>query len=451
MTTNRFEQIPEEWLRRREGLGIWEGRSKAVAVGTGASDTSRRWDWDPQTSVGANAISALRRAMDDAGVTGDQVDGLIVVPDTTTGRFAWPPAWPEDRDVPGDMAAAFEMLDDPRVGMAGLSTEWIIKNMPELTNVEFAAHIPSDTAPALIGAVEAVVRGLTKVCLVVKGWHNLAGRYYVGQGAANGDTIATREKWSTGWGTVGVYQEATRFQRYLWKYGKRKEMFANFVVNSKRNGLNFPEGFFAQNRPEDIVTREDYLGARWLAKPANLYDADIPICAAAAFLFTTPERAKDMKQKPVYVLGHTSTQPPARSLQHTLEEEEAAAASSGRKLLEAAGISVSDYSFENMYDGYGMFHAIHVEGLGYAGIKQGDFLDFVENEDITNEGPHPISPSGGNIGSGRTRFWLHMDTMQQLQGRAGARQMTGVKPEIGVDGANFPQNFHGLVWGANPD
>jgi len=29
--------------------------------------------------------------------------------------------------------------------------------------------------------------------------------------------------------------------------------------------------------------------------------------------------------------------------------------------------------------------------------------------------------------------------------------MTGVKPEIGVDGANFPQNFHGLVWGANPD
>ena len=169
MTTNRFEQIPEEWLRRREGLGIWEGRSKAVAVGTGASDTSRRWDWDPQTSVGANAISALRRAMDDAGVTGDQVDGLIVVPDTTTGRFAWPPAWPEDRDVPGDMAAAFEMVDDPRVGMAGLSTEWIIKNMPELTNVEFAAHIPSDTAPALIGAVEAVVRGLTKVCLVVKG------------------------------------------------------------------------------------------------------------------------------------------------------------------------------------------------------------------------------------------------------------------------------------------
>ena len=132
-------------------------------------------------------------------------------------------------------------------------------------------------------------------------------------------------------------------------------------------------------------------------------------------------------------------------------EEEAAAATTGRKLPEAAGITARDYSFENMYDGYGMFHLIHVEGLGYAGIKQGDGLDFFEDADISVEGPHPISPSGGNIGSGRPRFWLHVDSIQQLQGRAGKRQITGVKPEIGVDGANLPYNFHGLVWGANPD
>ena len=446
--TLQFQTLPEEWLRRREGLGVWEGKGKVAAVGVGVAPTARRWDWDTQTSVGANSILALRKAMEDAGVTPDQVDGLVVVPDTTTGRFDWPPVWPEGRDIAAEMAAVFKPTDDPRDGMARLSVEWILQNMPELTNVKFTAHVPTDTAPALIGAIEAINHGQAQVCLVLKGWHNLGGRYYVGQGAARGDTIATREKWSTGWGTVGVYQEATRFQRYLWKYGKRKEMFANFVVNSKRNGLNFPEGFFAQNRPYDVVTREDYLAARWLAKPANLYDADMPICGAAAFLFTTAERARDMKQKPVYVLGHTSTQPAARSLLHTLEEEEAAAASTGRKLPEAAGITAKDYSFENMYDGYGMFHLIHIEGLGYAGLKQGDGLDLFEYGDISVEGPHPVSPSGGNIGSGRTRFWLHLDSIQQLQGRAGKRQIKN--PEIGVDGANFPQNFHGLVWGATP-
>ena len=104
-----------------------------------------------------------------------------------------------------------------------------------------------------------------------------------------------------------MYPQATRFQRYLHKYGQQKEKMANFVVNSKKNGLNFPEGFFAQNRPGDVVSREDYLNARWLAKPANLYDADMPIMCVSSFLLTTPERAADMKQKPVYILGHAQS------------------------------------------------------------------------------------------------------------------------------------------------
>lgn len=448
--TAQVETPPADWYRTREGLGVWEGKGKVAAVGVGVSPTARRWDHDPQTSIGALSIIAIQRAMEDAGVSPDQVDGLVLVPDTTTGRFDWPQPWPEGRDIPAEMAAAFKPTDDPRDGIAQLSAEWILQNMPELSNLNFVMYVPGDAAPALIAASEAVSQGLTKVCLVVRGWHNFPGRYYVGQGAARGDTIAGREKWTTGWGVVGVYPEATRFQRYLWKYGKRKEMFANFVVNSKRNGLNFPEGYFAQHRPE-AITREDYLSARWLAKPANLYDADMPICCTAAFVLTTAERARDLKQKPVYVLGHTSTIVTPRSLQHTLEECEEAAASTGRKLLEATGLTVNDYSFENMYDGYGMFHVIHLEGLGgYAGIKKGDALDFFEHEDITNEGPHPISPSGGNIGSGRTRLWLHIDSIQQIQGRAGARQIS--KPaEVGVSGAHFPYSCHALVWGVSPD
>ena len=62
-------------------------------------------------------------------------------------------------------------------------------------------------------------------------------------------------------------------------------------------------GHWAQHRPEPI-TADDYNNARWVAKPANLYDNDIPIHTAAAYVITTAERARDMRQKPVYVLGH---------------------------------------------------------------------------------------------------------------------------------------------------
>jgi hypothetical protein len=35
-----------------------------------------------------------------------------------------------------------------------------------------------------------------------------------------------------------------------------------------------------------------------------LWDCDRPVNASAAYLFTTAERARDMRQSPVYVLNH---------------------------------------------------------------------------------------------------------------------------------------------------
>ena len=102
-----------------------------------------------------------------------------------------------------------------------------------------------------------------------------------------------------------------------------------------------------------------------------------------------------------------------------------------------------------MYDGFGLFHIFHIEGLGYAGIKRGEALDLFQ-DDISIESAHPVSPSGGNIGSGRTRFWLHTDTIQQIQGRAGARQIKN-KAEIAISGGPTPTGGNFLVWSATPD
>jgi acetyl-CoA acetyltransferase len=250
-----------------------------------------------------------------------------------------------------------------------------------------------------------------------------------------------------------------QFERYMHKYGKEHDQMAPFVVNSRANGLLFPEGYWAQHRPTPI-TVEDYLQARWIAKPANLLDNDMPIHTAGAYLITTAERAKDMKQKPVYVLGHagagtvlpgdmyTGVWP--RSTIETLEEAEDNAASTGRKLFEAAGINGSEVQFENCYDGFSLFHVFHIEGFGFAGIKKGEALDLFQT-DISIHGPHPVSPSGGNIGGGRTRFWMHTDSIQQLQGRAGARQMDGIDPHIGISGGFMPFWSNFVCWSKTPE
>lgn len=437
------QNAPESMYRNDEGMGIWEHRGKVAAVGVGHSPTARRWDGNPETSVGAWSILALRRAIEDAGVSPDQIDGLVIVPVTTTGAY-----WPDDTPIPMDVVNAFNPTSDPLDGIAKLSDEWLLKNMPELTNVKFTMYGPGCMSNALNVAAQAVGDGLTHTCLVLKAWHNLEGRYY--QSGANAeDAIPGTSAIKSLWGAPACYGTALQFAEYCRKYGKTHDMMAPFMSNSRRNGLMFPEGYWAQHRPEEL-TAEDYEFARWIAKPANLFDNDIPIMVAAAYLFATAERAQDMKQKPVYILNHASSNATPRSLTPTLDEVEAETARTGRKIYEGAGITAADLSFENMYDGFTQFHQFHLEGLGFRGIKFGEALDFYQT-DISIEGPNPVSPSGGNIGSGRSRFWMHTDSIQQLQGRAGARQVTGVKPEIAVSGGPMPLGGNYTVWSATPD
>jgi acetyl-CoA acetyltransferase len=437
------QNAPESMYRNDEGLGLWEHRGKVAAVGVGHSPTSRRWDGKAETSVGALTILALRRAIEDAGVAPDEIDGLVVVPVTTTGAF-----WEDGKPLPMEVVNAFSQTTDPLDGIAKLSADWLLANMPELTNVQFTMYGPTCMSNALNVTAQAVGDGLTHTCLVVKSWHNFEGRYYQG-GANAADTLPGTPAMTRLWGTPACYGTALQFAEYCRKYGKTHEMMAPFMENSRRNGLLFPEGYWAQNRPEEL-TVEDYLAARWIAKPANLFDNDIPIMMSGAFLFTTAERAQGMRQKPVYILNHASSNTRPRSLTPTLDEVEDDTARTARKLYEGAGITADDLSFENMYDGFSQFHQFHLEGLGYRGIKFGEALDFYQT-DISIEGPNPVSPSGGNIGSGRSRVWLHTDCIQQLQGRAGDRQVTGVKPEVAVSGGPMPLGGNFMVWSASPD
>ncbi len=67
-----------QWRRDKDGLGVWDHRGKVAVAGYGHSPVDRRWDENSMDqSLGAYTILACKLAMEDAGVTPDQIDGII--------------------------------------------------------------------------------------------------------------------------------------------------------------------------------------------------------------------------------------------------------------------------------------------------------------------------------------------------------------------------------------
>ena len=433
--------VPQSWFRNRDGMGLWEGRGKVVATGIGTSPTARRWDEKPETSMGAMTIIAIRKAIADAGISPDEIDGLVLTPESRRG---FPKIRTGSALRAGKSTSKWHRF--PRPGVPGRHRLAPLEHAG-IENVKFmmngAICMSGPLSPA-----EAVARGLTQTCLVVRGWHNLAGRYYVGVGASALNSASGRGKYGGIWGLPACGTTAMVFEEYCRKYGKSHDQMANFVVTQRRNGLMNPDGYYSQHRPE-MITVEDYLTARWIAKPANIYDNDLPIMAALAVVFTTPERARNHKQKPVYVLSHGQTRPESPSYRAHPGAVGTEHRPHGADSLRGRGHRPDDLAFENMYDGFTLFHQFHLEGLRFAarGEKRGYALDLYET-DISIEGPNPVSPSGGNNGNGRTRWWNHRDSILQLQGRSPSQIKK--KAEIGVSGAPMPDACDALIWSAVP-
>ena len=114
-SSSKTKPLPPSFFRTADNprQGVWEHRGKVAVVGLGHSPTARRWDGDPETSLGAWTLLAIQKALDDAGLSAEQVDGMVVVPDCSTGSF-----WPDDEPIPADFLARFQHTDDLTDGLA---------------------------------------------------------------------------------------------------------------------------------------------------------------------------------------------------------------------------------------------------------------------------------------------------------------------------------------------
>ncbi len=161
--------------------------------------------------------------------------------------------------------------------------------------------------------------------------------------------------------------------------------------------------------------------SRFVAEPFHLLDCCPVSDGGAALVITSAERARELKQKPVYVLGLGQGHP-AWDLQHRETMTTSGAKVSGEMAFAMAGLGPSDMQFAQLYDCFTIVPLITLEDYGFC--KKGDGGGFVSGGNIAPGGSIPLNTSGGLLGeTGMPGMQLVLEGVRQIRGQCGPRQV----------------------------
>lgn len=218
--------------------------------------------------------------------------------------------------------------------------------------------------------------------------------------------------------TVPAYY-ALIARAHMEAYGTTPEQFAAVAVNCREHASRNPN---AEMR--ELITVDDVLESRMIADPLHLLDCSLVSDGGAAVVLTSAEGANDFPHPPVYVLGageghgheHISQ---ARSLTTS------AAVESGRRAFAMAGMRPADIDVAQIYDCFTPVVLIELEDLGFC--EKGAAGAFVEEGNTALEGSLPMNTNGGLLscchpGNPGSMFAL-TEAVYQLRHSAGERQV----------------------------
>ena len=216
-------------------------------------------------------------------------------------------------------------------------------------------------------------------------------------------------------------------QRHMHDYGTTREQFGAISVAFRNHALNNPDAVMKKR-----LTMADYLEARMIVEPFNLFDCSLQTDAAGAVVVTSLDRAKDLKQNPVIIKGfgtgnNLSGWFDGNNMTHT------GAIEAGKTAYKMAGLGPKDIDFTQLYDCFTYMVLVQLEDYGFC--KKGEGGEFVSSGALALEGTLPTNTSGGQLSE------AHVEGMLQIV--EGVRQLQGVYgPERQVPNAEI-----GLVSG----
>ncbi len=281
------------------------GRAAIVAIGEIPSQRTT-----PGRSSFGTGAEAVKLALDHAHLRKEDIDGLIM--------SNYPAAMTEYLGIRPRFAMGVAMM-----GASGAVT------------VQMAAA--------------AIAAGYCNTVLCVHAGAREPGAVAAGGGGGNnpGTNPQSIGEWEMAYGPSAGANNGygLLYRRHMHEFGTTELQLARAAVSSRFNALENPNAVF-KGQP---ITVEDVMNSRYINEPLKLLESVMPCGDAGVCIVTTPERAKALPNRPVYVLGAADAQTDM-TIWMKSRMVMSAAALSGPDALKMSGYAAKDMQFAQFYD-----------------------------------------------------------------------------------------------------
>ena len=362
-------------------------KERMAITGVGETAYSR----NSGKSVLALQLEASLKAIEDAGLSPRDIDGIIPYSNSAV--------------VAEDFVTNFGIED-----------------------LRFSATTPLGGASCVAGiqaALLAIGAGLCNHVLLP-----------IGRNGSSAGRIGTRVQQMPQFKVVGEFEMpigaiapaqlyAPMARRHMELYGTTSRQLGEIAVSTRHNAaLN---GNAMMTKP---VTIEDHQNSRMISDPLRLLDCSLESDGGAAIVVSAAERSRDLRQKPILVMGVAEGHPDSpSSITQRPDMTRLGIAKAAPKAFAMAGVTPREIQVAEIYDCFTYVVLCQLEDIGFC--KKGEGGPFVESGAIRLGGKLPVNTHGGLLSQAHMVGMNHVvELVKQLRGSAGKAQVSGA--ELGL-------------------
>lgn len=339
------------------------------------------------------AVEAISAALDDAGLTPKDVDGILKFTMDSNSE-----------------AQLIRTLGIPRLRLYG--------------EIGYGGQ----AGPGLIGhAAAAIAAGHARVVVAFRALNERSGNRFgradnrmpaqAGRYEARGDGTAAGEFTAPFGLLVPAHGAALAAHRYIHEYNISEEAFASVALVQRRYAARNPNAMMFRRE----LTMEDYLNGRYIAYPLRLFDCCLESDGAAAVVIVSKEMFRDVKPKVVAEVLSASqsflrgAEAPDGAYKRDVTSSNAKVTADD--LFGMAGLTPRDVDVAEFYEAFAHHVYAQLEGFGFCGPGEGPA--FCQAGGTELDGAIPTNTHGGHLSEAYIHGMNHVvESVRQLRGTA---------------------------------